>query len=485
MTYICKGSHVNTLNRKTRLILAGVLLPCLAAQAANLLVNPGFVPSNPNSYLDYTASAPPGWANTGVSNGPMALNLISVLTQGAVNPMPAYLGSAFVYDLGGFANPNPNVGDGITQSFATRPGHRYHLTFGHNAEAAGSKVFETGSDALRVQVAGTDQTFSSPYDRNAAGYGQACCAWQGAWVQRSLDFVASGVSTRLSFSVATVSNNSYASANVSRNGANSQMVAWPVVEEIIDPPRITVVKALTGSGRINSTDQFTLSIQQAGVVQNDTTNSTTQGAGSTVTGGSGTTGAFTATANTAYTINEAGSGGTRLAQYNASLSCTNASTDSTTVLPASLQQAFTPDGNDVITCTVSNAPAPASLQVTQKAIVTAPSTFNPPVTFSYTGNNGWMQQPVSNLVVNAVVKGVTQNLTAVNVATTQTVAVTATESGWSVVSMRCTDTNAAVSGNPAPPAVLVSSTNNTITIPAIYVVPNAALQCAVVGSRRQ
>lgn len=461
------------------------LVPCLVSQAANLLTNPGFVPSNPGSYLDYTASASPGWSNLGPASGPMALGLISALTAGAVGPMPAYNGSAFVYDLGGYANPNPNPGDGITQTFTTRPGHHYRLVFGHNAEAAGSRVFETGADSLRVQVGGVEQTFASPFDRSASGYGQACCAWQGAWVQRSLDFTAATTSASLAFTVAAVSNNSYGSANVTRNSANSQIIAWPVVEEIIFPPSITVAKVLAGSGRINSTDQFTVSIQQAGVVRNDTAHSTTQGSGSAVSTGTGTTGTFTATANTVYTLNEAGSGGANLPQYNASLTCSNAMADSTTVLPASLKQAFTPQGNDVITCTISNVPAPASLVVTQKAIVTAPATFNPPVTFSYTGNNGWTPQPLSNPVVNAVNRGVAQNLAALNAATSLAVAVPGSEAGWHIVSIRCTDANAAVSGNPPPPTVLASSTTNTVTVPANYVVANAALQCAVIGSRLQ
>ncbi len=466
-------------------VMGMVLVPCLEAGAANLLANPGFVPSNPNNHPDYTASAPPGWANTGASNGPMAMGLISVLSNGAVGPMPAYNGSVFMYDLGGFGNPNPNVGDGITQTFVTRSGHHYRLTFGHNSEAAGSKVFETGTDSLRVQVGAVEQTFASPFDRGSNGYGQACCAWQGAWVQRSLDFDATAASTRLAFTVATVTNNSYGNANVTRNSANSQIVAWPVVEEIIFPPTVTLRKELAGNGRINANDQFTVSIQQAGVVQNDTTHSTTMGAGIVVTAGSGTTGVFTATANTAYTLNEAGSGGANPGQYNANLTCSNPTADTTTVLPTSLKQAFTPQGNDVITCVLSNVPAPASMTVAQRVIVTAPATFNPPVTFSYTGNNGWTLQQISSTTVNAATRGASRNLTALNVDTTLNVAVPASETGWGLASIRCTDTNAAVSGNPPPPAVLASSTTRSVTVPAVYVVANAALQCAVIGSRLQ
>jgi putative flippase GtrA len=139
-------------------------------------------------------------------------------------------------------------------------------------------------------------------------------------------------------------------------------------------------------------------------------------------------------------------------------------------------------GSDLV-CTFTNVPTPATLTVTQRVVVTAPATFNPPVTLSYTGNNGWAFQQVSNMAVNAVTKGVTQTLMALNVPTTLTVALPTSETGWSLVSIRCTDTNAAASGNPLPPTLLASSTTNPVTIPANYVVAKAALQCAVIGSR--
>jgi len=77
-----------------------------------------------------------------------------------------------------------------------------------------------------------------------------------------------------------------------------------------------------------------------------------------------------------------------------------------------------------------------------------------------------------------------ETLTALKVATTLTVAVPTAETGWKIASIRCTDTNAAVSGNPLPPTILVSSTNNTVVIPANVVSAAAALQCAVIGSRQ-
>ena len=138
------------------------------------------------------------------------------------------------------------------------------------------------------------------------------------WVEHSLVFTASSTSTTVVFKVNDVSTNNYPAEGVSwRNGANSQIIAMPLIEEV--PPTLTVVKELLGTGRISNNDQFTVSIRKGGVVQNDTTHSTTQGSGSTVTAGSGTTGVFTAVADTDYTVDETmGPGSTStLSQYSA------------------------------------------------------------------------------------------------------------------------------------------------------------------------
>jgi len=58
------------------------------------------------------------------------------------------------------------------------------------------------------------------------------------------------------------------------------------------------------------------------------------------------------------------------------------------------------------------------------------------------------------------------------------------ERGWRIASIRCTDTHAAVSKNPSPPARVASSTSNVITIAANYVVNKAKLQCAEFAARQ-
>jgi hypothetical protein len=358
--------------------------------------------------------------------------------------------------------------------------------------------------------------------------------------------------------------------------------------------------------RINNADQFTVQIRNGGGTTT-LASGTTAGSGSTINSGSGTTGIYTATAGTAYTVNEvmASGSGSGLGQYGATAGCSNSGVGGTVVTgvakpgdgftvaagdvitcritngaglvkltlrkittvgtgaftfngTSANANGFSTDGSYVVTtaaagtaasgstvtlaagnsltevietlpsgwalssascvdnnasangnpasfgilsgstlqipatnvrvgsdlvCTFTNVPTPATLTVTQRVVVTAPATFNPPVTLSYTGNNGWAFQQVSNMTVNAVSKGVTQTLTALNVPTTLTVALPPSEAGWSLVSIRCTDTNAAASGNPPPPTALASSTTTSVTIPSNYVVARAALQCAVIGSR--
>jgi len=246
-------------------------------------------------------------------------------------------------------------------------------------------------------------------------------------------------------------------------------------------PTVRLSKALGTDGRINNADQFTVLVGQR---LTTLASATTTGTGGVVNTGS--TAWTSLVAGTSYSLSEVmtGTSVSSLGQYSAVLSCSNVWTGSPTVVPSAAPVAFTPTYGDVLDCTWTNKPAFASLTITQRAIVTAPATFNPPETFVYTGNNGWTSQSNSSSKVNTATPGATQNLAALNVATTLTVAVPTVERGWRIASIQCTDQNAAVSKNPAPPTVLASSTSNMVTIPANYVVNNAKLQCAVFASRQ-
>lgn len=122
-------------------------------------------------------------------------------------------------------------------------------------------------------------------------------------------------------------------------------------------PHLRIQKALGGTGRRFATDQFTMIITQGGL---PITSTTTTGTGTTV--GSGATPMTQVTAGQSYSFNEVASGSTVLAQYTATMSCTNARNGSTTsyAVPATI----TPILGDLITCTVTNTPRPSNASLT-------------------------------------------------------------------------------------------------------------------------
>lgn len=127
----------------------------------------------------------------------------------------------------------------------------------------------------------------------------------------------------------------------------------------IPAPRITLTKAMANN-RLANTDQFTMRIANGATVVNPTANSTSTGAGTTVTANTGTTGTVWASRNVAYTLTEAASGTTQLNRYTTSIACTNSNPGSATVLPTGAGQTFTLtplDLNDNIACTMTNTAA--------------------------------------------------------------------------------------------------------------------------------
>lgn len=130
------------------------------------------------------------------------------------------------------------------------------------------------------------------------------------------------------------------------------------------PPKLIVKKALSGT-RVNSDDQFEIVVTGGSVAANSFT---TTGSGATITNGSSDT--LSLAENTSYTITERVMNGSTLgdiAKYNATYTCTNATTGSTTVMPTaamtynataktrSFRLANTTYG-DEITCTITNSP---------------------------------------------------------------------------------------------------------------------------------
>jgi hypothetical protein len=124
-------------------------------------------------------------------------------------------------------------------------------------------------------------------------------------------------------------------------------------------PHISLRKILGAGGRQFAGDQFILNLNgSAGTIAT----TTTTGTGSTIT--TGTIQMTQVTAGSSHSLAELPSGTTSLAQYTASLACTNARTGSPTTLPTTLAGTITPAVGDVITCTITNLKKPANANLT-------------------------------------------------------------------------------------------------------------------------
>lgn len=131
------------------------------------------------------------------------------------------------------------------------------------------------------------------------------------------------------------------------------------------PPKIVLQKALTGT-RVQTTDQFSLEVTGDNTVP--TNNFTTTGSGSTIDNNNAAT-AVAVAPNTTYTIVESIIGGGDIRNYDATYSCSNATTQSATDLSsASGSTVYNSSNNtrsftlsnlnygDEITCTITNTP---------------------------------------------------------------------------------------------------------------------------------
>ncbi len=142
-------------------------------------------------------------------------------------------------------------------------------------------------------------------------------------------------------------------------------------------PRLRLAKALGGTGRVFTGDQFVMNVLQGATVL---ATATTTGAGTTVS--TGTTPFAQVSAASVYGFDEGASGTTNLAYYVPTLACTNANGSSTTTLPTAVPGTITPALGDIVTCTLTNTPRPAgvTLVVTKtSAVVSDPlnGTTNP------------------------------------------------------------------------------------------------------------
>lgn len=118
-------------------------------------------------------------------------------------------------------------------------------------------------------------------------------------------------------------------------------------------PRLTYTKALSTSRKTNN-DQFTVQIKDNAdnsVVTSGITSVTTTGTNNTVTTGTGTTGTFKVNPTKTYTLTEAVSGSTNLADYTALYACRKSDGTSVSSLdPKNLKLTY----GDNWTCTITN-----------------------------------------------------------------------------------------------------------------------------------
>ncbi|MGZ6887638.1 MAG: beta strand repeat-containing protein [Acidimicrobiia bacterium] len=144
------------------------------------------------------------------------------------------------------------------------------------------------------------------------------------------------------------------------SGSGASFSITPAAGDVItctftnSPTAPTVSLAKSVSSRGNAADQFTVKLTHGATTD---ASATTSGSGT-----SATTGTTTVTAGTTYTLSEvmaAGSVGT-LADYDASIACTNSFGSSVTTLPSGTGTSFTvtPAAADAISCTITNAAKP-------------------------------------------------------------------------------------------------------------------------------
>lgn len=236
---------------------------------------------------------------------------------------------------------------------------------------------------------------------------------------------------------------------------------------------ISTNKVISG-GRANAADQFTYGakVTSTGVVYAQGTSTGT---------GNGPFAASTATVSTSVptTVFEQMAAGSvsQLAQYDTSLTCINAATGSSTVLP--VNQPVTSydmasfEYGDAIACTFTNTPKPAIVAV-QK--ITLNAAGGP---FSFTQNN-LASNPAdittATAGVAAPVSPAAINVTTLN---TQVQITEAANSNFTLTAATCSDANAAITGNPASFGTFAG---DVVTIPAANVMAAAQITCTLTNT---
>jgi hypothetical protein len=183
----------------------GALALSAGAAHANLLTNGGFEADNGG------CATPPGWTQIGHPDCSFTYALI----QGSFPAFGTHEGLR-LYSIGGPGNNGfANLGDGLSQSFATLVGASYRVSYGYNSE----NVNGAPTSTLRVQAG------SAFNDHVLAPSGNGTFA--RPWNTATLDFVANSATTTLSLFLAASSGGVIGNNDPLLDGISVVMTAVP------------------------------------------------------------------------------------------------------------------------------------------------------------------------------------------------------------------------------------------------------------------
>lgn len=263
--------------------------------------------------------------------------------------------------------------------------------------------------------------------------------------------------------------------NTKREINGAHIVGYSDFYFCLAPPKI-VVKKLLGATRVNDTDtkrdQFEIKVTGGSIASNSFT---TAGTGTTITNGSSKV--IDLAESTTYTITESVMNGTTLgdiANYNATYTCSNATTGSKTAMPTAAMKydataktrSFSISGTtygDEITCTITNSPATYSFSGMvfndNGGITDAQADVRNAIIDSGTYNNSLYFNGLFDSISETGIAGSTVSL--VNCANSNIIYATKTveNSGSNIGKYQITVPSSTLAGN--NPVCLIETNNNT------------------------
>ncbi len=246
--------------------------------------------------------------------------------------------------------------------------------------------------------------------------------------------------------------------------------ARPLTINCVPVTKLRLVKALSAP-RHSNTDQFTMAITPSGVAPSGSSVTTT-GTGSTVTAGTGIVDVATATPGLSYTFSEAMTAGSAsaLSQYRPSVTCSNAASGSSTVLPtagsAVVPYVIVPALGDDITCTISNAALASALTIAKSTTAINYSVLGASIPYSFLVTNTGATTLTSVTIADPKATGISCPVTTLSPggSTTCTASHTVTQADLDATSVVNTAT---VTGTPPGGSPIPQVSSNTVTVPSV------------------